>query len=163
MFEMVFWSPETDVYEVRAIDGRVRFRRETSGPSPRFTTEDTDGRDPVADQDPLRFSPLVEELSHPNPDRRHNSYPYAYEHIAQVFDHPCAPDLCVMHTSAHQSEDHRGEHGSLGIIQSRAPFVISGAGVQHLGMVDRHCRLIDVAPTILSLLGVVPGDGIGPS
>ena len=65
------------------------------------------------------------------PTGSENSYPYAYEHIAQVFDHPCAPDLCVLHTSSHRCEDHRGEHGSLGVIQARAPFVISGAGVHH--------------------------------
>ena len=53
--------------------------------------------------------------------------------IAQLFDHPAAPDLCVIHSAAHNWEDqggHRGEHGSLGVVQARAPFVIAGRGVR---------------------------------
>ena len=141
----------------------MRFRRQANGASVVFSTEESSPRNPLADQDPARFSPLAEEIANLRPDRRDNSYPYAYEHIAQVFDHPCAPDLCVLHTSSHKCEDHRGEHGSLDVIQARAPFVISGAGVRHAGLVDRHCRLVDVAPTVLALLGFSPGEGIGPS
>jgi phosphonoacetate hydrolase len=48
---------------------------------------------------------------------------------------------------------HLGEHGSLGVVQARAPFIVAGAGVQALGMVDSSCRLVDVAPTMLELLG----------
>lgn len=161
--ELVFWSAEPDVYEARSVDGHVRFRRETDGPNLRFTTESSDSLNPLGDQDATRFAPLSGEGASPHPTRRQNSYPYAYEHIAQIFDHPCAPDLGVLHTSSHRCEDHRGEHGSLGVIQARAPFVISGAGVRHDGMIDRHCRLVDVAPTILALLGVKPHPGIGPS
>ena len=163
LVELVCWSPDKDVYEVRSVDGHVRFRRETDGPTVAFSTEKSSQHNPIADQDPRRFSPLYEEIANSTPDRRKNSYPYAYEHIAQVFDHPCAPDLCVLHTSSHRSEDHRGEHGSLGVVQARAPFVISGAGVNRAGIVDRHCRLVDVAPTVLALLGFAQGAGIGAS
>jgi phosphonoacetate hydrolase len=161
--ELVCWSPEKDVYEARSVDGHVRFRRETEGPFVLFTTDESPSRNPLRIQDPSRFSPLSDELSSLNPDRLENSYPYAYEHIAQIFDHPCAPDLCVLHTSSHRCEDHRGEHGSLGVVQARAPLVMSGAGVRHDGIVDRHCRLVDVAPTVLALLGIEPGQGVGPS
>ena len=163
LVELVCWSPEPDTYEARSVDGHVRFRRTTEGPSVAFSTDGKFSHNPIADQDPLRFSPLADEVANQWPDRSMNSYPYAYEHIAQVFDHPCAPDLCVLHTSSHRCEDHRGEHGSLGVIQARAPFVISGSGIRRQGLVDRHCRLIDVAPTVLSLLGIDPGEGIGPS
>jgi predicted AlkP superfamily pyrophosphatase or phosphodiesterase len=47
------------------------------------------------------------------------------------------------------------------VVQARAPFVVAGAGVRRLGMVPRACRLVDVAPTVLALLGVEPGPGIG--
>jgi len=161
LVDLVFWSPTTGVFEAQSVDGHIRFRRDDSGRVPLFTIESTSGRDPLADQDPARFTPLAEELSHPNPDRSRNSYPYAFEHISQVFDHPCAPDLCVLHTSSHQCEDHRGEHGSLGVVQSRAPLIMSGAGVAHAGLVDRHCRLVDVALTVLALLGVRPAGGVG--
>ena len=121
---------QPDVYEARAVDGYIRFRRIADGRNVTFTTDSSGGRNPLGVQDTARFVPLSAELASPNPSRRHNSYPYAYEHIAQIFDHPCAPDLGVLHTSSHRCEDHRGEHGSLGVVQARAPFVISGAGVR---------------------------------
>ena len=68
-----------------------------------------------------------------------------------------APDLCVVHSSAHNYEDrggHRGEHGSLDVVQARAPFVLAGRGVRADGLVDRSCRLVDVAPTLAQLLGL---------
>ena len=43
-----------------------------------------------------------------------------------------SPDLAVVHTPRHFFPDeggHHGEHGSLDVIQSRAPLVLSGAGV----------------------------------
>ena len=64
-----------------------------------------------------------------------------------------------MHSAAHNWEDqggHRGEHGSLGIVQARAPFVLAGKGVQARGLVPRSARLIDVAPTFAELLGAAP-------
>ena len=114
------------------------------------------GHDPVADQSPDRLVGLTAELADPHPARDANSYPFAYDHIAQLFDHPAAPDLCVLHTGAHNWEDqggHRGEHGSLGIVQARAPFVVAGKGVRNDGLVPRVGRLVDVAPTIAELLG----------
>ena len=163
LVELVCWSPEPDVYEARSVDGHVTFRRQIQGSVVHFTTDSVTGRNPLAVQDPARFTPLEAELASLNPQRSENSYPYAFEHVAQLFDHPCAPDLCVLHTSSHKCEDHRGEHGSLGVVQARAPFVISGAGFRHDGLVDRHCRLVDIAPTMLASLGVTPRQGIGPS
>jgi phosphonoacetate hydrolase len=169
-------------YEVRAVDGRVRFRREAvdgsdgEGPAWRFT--DVEGRNPLADTSTNRFSPLADERAALWPTRTDQSYPHAYEQIAQLFDHPAAPDLVCLHTAAHNWEDHggeRGEHGSLGVVQVRAPFVLAGAGVRRQGLVPRSCRLVDVAPTVLALLGAEPepgnragngrnnGPGIGPT
>jgi hypothetical protein len=160
--EMVLLSPAPNLYEARSVDGTVRFRRRPAGDGWAFDIEAIEGRHPLADQDPNRFAPLAAELAAGHPDRRVNSYPYAWEHVAQIFDHPCAPDLCVLHTAAHHQEQHRGEHGSLGVVQARAPFILAGAGVRAEGMVDRHCRLIDVAPTLLALLGLEPGPGERP-
>ena len=118
-----------------------------------------DGDDPLADQSPDRLAGLAAELADPHPGRAANSYPFAFEQVAQLFDHPAAPDLCVVHSGAHNWEDaggHRGEHGSLGVVQARAPFVIGGAGVRHDGIVPRVGRLVDVAPTVCALLGVEP-------
>ena len=70
-------------------------------------------------------------------------------------------DLCVLHTGAHNWEDqggHRGEHGSLGIVQARAPFVVAGKGVRNDGIVPRSGRLVDLAPTVAELLRCATDD-----
>lgn len=147
-------SASDGVYEARSHEGAVRFGRADGGEMEVVATE---GRDPLADQTTDKFSPLAAEREHPHPDRGENAYPHAFEQVVQLFDHPAAPDLCVIHSAAHNWEDqggHRGEHGSLGIVQARAPFILAGRGVRHDGIVDRSARLVDVAPTILELLGV---------
>jgi predicted AlkP superfamily pyrophosphatase or phosphodiesterase len=97
---------------------------------------------------------LADELRSLQPDRVANSYPLAFERIAQLFDHDGAPDLYVLHTAAHRWEGHLGEHGSLSVVQSRAPFIASGCGIRRQGLVPRHCRMVDIAPTTLALLGL---------
>lgn len=159
--EMVLVSPERDTYEARAVDGALTFRRIPTGTGWTFETIRTEGRNPLGDQDPSRFSPLSEEMRCLHPAREVNSYPFAFEHVAQVFDHPCAPDVLVVHSSAHSYGGNIGQHGSPDVVQARAPLVLAGAGVRKLGMLSRHCRLVDVAPTILALLGVDPNPGIG--
>jgi phosphonoacetate hydrolase len=145
-------------YEALTHDGRTRFRRDATGA---FEVLATEGDDPFADQSTDRFAPLEDEVAHKYPHRSDNAYPHAFEQTAQLFDHPAAPDLCVIHSAAHNWEDqggHRGEHGSLGVVQARAPFVIAGKGVRADGLVPRSGRLVDVAPTIAALLGVAPRD-----
>jgi phosphonoacetate hydrolase len=163
LVEMVLSSPAPDVYEARAVDGMVRFGRRPESGSWVYDVDHVQGRDPLARQDASWLSPLDVELARPQPDRAANSYPWAYERIAQLWDHPAAPDLCVLHTAAHRWEVHRGEHGSLDVVQSRAPLVLSGAGVRRAGMFPGHARLVDVAPTVLALLGATPGIGTGPT
>ena len=68
-----------------------------------------------------------------------------------------SPDLAIVHTPRHYFPDeggHHGEHGSLDVIQSRAPLVLAGAGVARRGLVDDHARLVDVGPTLAHLAGV---------
>jgi hypothetical protein len=150
--DMVAWSRGPDAYEVASVDGAVRFRRDTT-PERGYVVESVRGRDPIAVQDPTRFSGLDAERAQKHPTRDKNSYPDAFEQFAQLFDHPSAPDLCVIHSAAHNWADqggHLGEHGSLGIVQARAPFVVAGAGAASLGMADVGCRLIDVETVMLS-------------
>ncbi len=159
--DLVAWSPAPDRYEVASAEGHVRFRRHrevtpTSGTRWAYESEVLSGLDPVRRQDPTHFGSLEAERAVPHPTRRDNSYPHALDHLAQLFDHRSAPDLVVLHTASHYWGDHGGhlgEHGSLGIVQARAPFIAAGAGVEARGMVDASCRLVDVAPTILELLG----------
>lgn len=156
---------EAPVYEVASAEGSVQFTRHADGAEWAFDVLDVDGRDPVADQATDRFAPLAEERAVAFPERSENAYPFAFEQVAQLFDSPAAPDFCVMHTAAHNWEDqggHRGEHGSIGVVQARAPFILAGAGVAARGMVPAACRLIDVAPTVLALAGATPHpDGVG--
>ena len=144
-------------YEALAHDGRVTFRRgDIDGTYERIAVS---GRDPLADQSTAKFAPLADERANPFPKRAHNAYPHAFDQIAQLFDAPAAPDLCVLHSAAHNWEDqggHLGEHGSLGLVQARAPFVLAAKGVRELGLVPRSARLVDVAPTICALLGCAP-------
>lgn len=165
--EMVITADE-DGYEARAVDGRVRFtRRDADGDDHGwvFTETVVEGRNPLGQQATDRFSPLANEQATSWPDRTETSYPFAHEMIAQIFDNPAAPDAICLHTSAHNWEDQggeRGEHGSLGVVQARAPFILAGAGVRPLGMVPRSCRLVDVAPTVLALMGAAPHpEGVG--
>ncbi len=144
----------------RSAEGAVTFRRTGPGPDG-YVRTDVRGADPLAEQSPDVLVGLDAERADPHPPRDTNSYPYAFDHVAQLFDHPAAPDLCVLHSAAHNWEDqggHRGEHGSLGIVQARAPFVIAGKGVRNDGLVPRTGRLVDVGPTIAELLGCAPDD-----
>jgi phosphonoacetate hydrolase len=180
--DLVATAEGDGVYELRTAEGRVRFRRHPVGDSTDgdgadgdggpdrgwgFTTLEVDGRDPLADTATDRFPTLAEERANPWPTRTEQAYPFGHEHVAQLFDHPAAPDVVALHTSAHNWEDQggeRGEHGSLGTVQVRAPFVLAGAGVRQDGLVPRAGRLVDVAPTVLALLGAAPAPGaVGPS
>ena len=72
-----------------------------------------------------------------------------------------APTSPIVHTPRHYFPDeggHHGEHGSLDVIQSRAPLVLAGAGVRRGGYTDEHARLVDVGPTLAHLAGVPDAD-----
>lgn len=104
------------------------------------STELLSGVDPVAHQDPLVDG----------------SYPFAAARLHSLFSDPRAPDLAVVHTDAHhwpERAGHLGEHGSLGSVQSRAPLILSGAGVSARGVLDRAVRTVDVGATLSWLAG----------
>jgi hypothetical protein len=147
----------------RSVDGCVRFRTVSNGTGGwDVEIDDVDGRNPLGIQDPSAFATLEDEKAHLFPERAENSYPHAYESLAHVFEHPCAPDIAAVHTAAHNWEEeggHRGEHGSLDVIQSRAPLILSGTGIERQGRIARSSRLVNVAPTILSWLGATPRPG----
>jgi hypothetical protein len=122
-----------------------------------------EGSDPLASEDPMAFLPYDRERAHPGPrTSRENSYPYAASRILSLFADPTrSPDLAVMHTPRHffpEQGGHVGEHGSLDVIQSRAPLLLSGKGVVRRGAVDEHARLVDVCPTLASMAGVPEAD-----
>ncbi|MEZ5178816.1 MAG: alkaline phosphatase family protein [Acidimicrobiales bacterium] len=162
--DLVITADDTG-YEARAVDGRVRFTRADHGAGWTFAETEVEGRNPLGDQATDRFVGLDAEVANPYPHRSANAHPHAYEMVAQIFDHPAAPDVITLHTPSHNWEDHggeRGEHGSMSAVQARAPFILAGAGVNELGLVPRSCRLVDVAPTVLALVGAAPHpEGVG--
>jgi phosphonoacetate hydrolase len=100
------------------------------------------GRSPVADQDPF--------------SDRTGAYPLAAARLHSLFADERAPDLAAVHTGAHswpEQGGHMGKHGSLNGVQSRAPLLLSGAGVVARGTVDRVARTVDVAATLALLAG----------
>ena len=122
-----------------------------------------DGLDPVPNQDPMAFLPYEREVASPSPRlSTENAYPYAAQRILSLFADPDrSPDVAVVHTPGHffpGEGGHVGEHGSLDVIQSRAPLVLSGAGVRRLGPVDDHARLVDVGPTLAVMAGAAEED-----
>ncbi|HWC33730.1 MAG TPA: alkaline phosphatase family protein [Mycobacteriales bacterium] len=134
-------------------DGAARLSRD----EPDAPAEVIRGRDPVAWQDPLAFASLVEELADPSPSNAHNSYPWAGRRLGSLFAAPAAPDIAVVHTGSHywpERGGHRGEHGSLNVVQSRAPLLLSGPSVTARGLLPLAARVLDVAPTLAWLAGV---------
>ena len=118
-----------------------------------------EGCDPIPSEDPMAFLPNDPARSHSGPlISSENSYPYAASRILSLFaDRTRSPDLAVVHTPRHffpEQGGHVGEHGSLDVIQSRAPLLLSGRGVATRGAVDEHAKLVDVAPTLAAMAGV---------
>jgi len=153
-----------DRYVAHAVDGRVEFERRVDGTGWVFDDALVDGRNPLGDQSPDRFAGLPAEEAERHPVCTRNAYPHAHEQLAQLFDSAHAPDLVVFHTAGHhwaEQGGHIGEHGSIDVVQARAPFIIGGRGVRALGTVPRSIKLVDVPPTIAALLGLPAVGGIG--
>ncbi len=164
------WRPEG--YEVWAERGMVRFQRLIDDEGRlHFEVLEVVGQNPVEQQDPLALHTVALESaaaaasgfdSH-DPTRRfiapeHQTYPFAYERIAQLFDSPNAPDLAISPRDW-CSGSQPGTHGALHVRQARAPLWFSGPGVK----VGRHtmaARAVDIAPTVLTALGFPFVEGV---
>lgn len=137
---------------VANVDGAARLSRD----DPDAAAQVLRGRNPVELQDALAFSTLAGELADLSPPNSRNSYPWAAERLASLFAAPAAPDIAIVHTGRHYWPDkggHVGEHGSLNVVQSRAPLLLSGPAVTTRGMVAAAARVIDIAPTLAWLAG----------
>lgn len=150
--DLVCWpdpEPADDLPAVLVANSRGRVRLTPAG------HEVLDGADPIGDEDPLAATPLEVELADRSPANDSNSYPLAYERLAGLFAAPDAPDLSVVHTGKHHWPErggHLGEHGSLDVVQSRAPLLLSGPAVRASGLIADSARVIDVAPTLAWLV-----------
>jgi hypothetical protein len=146
--DLVAWASPESVTVANAL-GSAEYARAAPWPVLSVT-----GRDPLAYDDPLAFTPLAAEPVAPSSAA--NAYPFGRERLADLFSDPRAPDLVVVHTAGHHWPErggHLGEHGSLDAVQSRAPLLLSGAGVTARGVLDDVARVVDVAPTLAWLAG----------
>lgn len=130
-------------YRVATRRGAVEFRRVERDGRYHYETLAVEGDDPIADS---------------------ATFPHAHDSVAQLFDSPMAPDLVATHHDDHAYDGNIGQHGSLSATQARAPFIAAGAGIRRAGYLDASARMVDVAPTIATLLGLDPHpEGIGPT
>ena len=152
-------SVDGEEVDVANAAGSVRFSRVAP-----YGVTAVSGADPLASDDPLAFTPLSAEPR--SPAARANAYPFGRERLAGLFDDPRAPDVAVVHSAGHywpERGGHLGEHGSLDAVQSRAPLLLSGAGVTARGVLDSVARIADVGPTLAWLAGaVLPGASGAP-
>ena len=158
-------------YEIWSARGLVRFQRVIrDGGALGFEVLEVVGENPVANQDPLALATLDEEkraaaasgFDAEDAARRfiapaQQSYPFAYERVAQLFDSPNAPDLAVSPRDWCQGTQ-PGTHGALHVRQARAPLWLSGKGVRR-GVHALAARAVDIAPTCLAALGFPRIDG----
>lgn len=159
--DMVLRPVAENHYRVANSSGSIEFTRTVAGSGWDFSVLAVDGVDPLANQDPNWFLGLADEQANPFPANPTNSYPDAFARCTSVFDHASSPDLVVIHRSGHRFGA-VGDHGSLAVVQSRAMCVAAGAGVPQDGLVDAHARTVDLAPTVMALLGAAPHpNGVG--
>ncbi len=121
------------------------------------------GRSPITCQHPMHGVPRDDGVRpEQSPPNERNGYPDAVRRLASAFADPSrSPDLHVIHTPRHywpERGGHLGEHGSLDAGQSRAPLILSGAGVVASGVLPRAARVIDIGPTLAHAAGR-PFDG----
>ncbi len=163
---------ETGAYEVWSSRGMVRFRRQVDDRGQwHFDIVEVLGQNPIEQQDPLALNTLALEcaaseasgFAAADPATRfiapqHQTYPFGYERVAQLFDSPHAPDLAVSPRDW-CSGSQPGTHGALHVRQARAPLWFSGPGVR-VGRHDLAARSIDIAPTCLAALGFPKVEGV---
>ena len=160
-----------DAYEAWSSRGLVRFeRRLQADGSLAFEVLEVLGENPLANRDPHALRGVEEERAAAeasgfcgdDPSRRfiapeHQSYPFAYERVAQLFDSPHAPDLAVSPRDWCFGSQ-RGQHGALHVRQSRAPLWLAGPRIRP-GVYELAARAVDIAPTALAALDFPLIDG----
>ena len=162
----------TGSYEVWATRGMVRFQRMVDDAGRlHFEVLEVIGENPLAADDQLALNTMDLEraaasasgFEADDPTRRfiapeHQTYPFGYERVAQLFDSPNAPDLAVS-PKDWCAGSQPGTHGALHVRQARAPLWFSGPGVR-TGRHELAARAVDIAPTVLKALGFPTIEGL---
>jgi hypothetical protein len=174
------WLAEEDLYLVRHKTGLLKFKRtfgpsgpqfevvaQEGGPSP-FSCTAADGLNTYEAELAAMTNPMgttYPELGYEDGDPRvgfvdvdETCFPFPYLRIAQLYDAPDAPDFHYSFTP--YGVGGGGSHGALDVFQSRTPLVISGYGVKKQVDAQTTPESVDIAPTVLWLMGGAPGPGL---
>ncbi len=89
-----------------------------------------------------------------------HAWPHPLPRLWTLFDAPDAPD--AVYGLWPSAQANVGTHGGMGLLQSRATFILSGAGVRSGVVLDETPILPDVVPTALAALGAPTTGGVGP-
>ncbi len=153
-------------YRFSSALGSVSWRRVQDGHGWQVEIEDTSGVDLLDLHHTDLLIGLDAEMeaysSGPHPQTAFGR-PYAYDSLSQLFDDPKVPNQFLVPAASFPMHGNIGNHGSLASIQSRGLFVAAGPGIGTSGWVQDHARMVDVAPTLLALLGVPLTNGRGPN
>ncbi|MDP8223013.1 MAG: alkaline phosphatase family protein [Candidatus Lernaella stagnicola] len=173
------YDPAADLYTVWHADGELSFSRTIGAKGPEITVENQIGPDPFPYTDPMTGAGYDAELAlleNPEgiqlPEHGYDPddprvgwmpddlavYPNALERIAQIFDSPHGPDIAFDVHASHAGGG--GTHGNLGLMQARSTLLLAGAGVNPGVLVDNYARQVDIAPTVLALLGADTTTGV---
>ncbi len=173
------YDQTNELYIVRSKRGDVAFRRVIGDDGYEFEIVSQSGDDPFPNRDFEHLSTYDDELaagsnpmntSYPDygyeeGDERlsfiepeDNGYPLPLLRIAQLFDAPGAPDL--VHCAMPYGVNSIGTHGNLDVVQSRATLIFSGVGVKSGYVSQADASSVDIAPTVLALLGGQTTTGI---
>jgi phosphonoacetate hydrolase len=163
---VVFYDRETGEHVLRGRRGSIRYERwQTPDGELRYRITSVRGVPPVTSGDPTRAATLAEEARLGDgvgtPVRQdRTSFPGILDRMAQLWDHPRAPDFVyVPTTGGDPNHPGGGSHGVPDVSQSRAPLIIAGPGVRPGATTPSIARLEDVAPTVAQFLGVAPVRG----
>jgi len=172
------WDTDAERYRVESADGAFAFIRTIDG------YEVVEGRigSVFPSTDATRFGTYAAELeafANPNEvvldglgypagdprvgfvDDETGTYPLPLPRIATLFDAVDAPDAAI--DLRPWSAPSAGSHGTLGLLQSRSTFALSGAGARRGVRLEGPAALVDVAPTVMAALGAPTVGGVGPS
>lgn len=152
-------------YAFSSAFGSVHWRRIPNAADWIYEIEESNGVDLLDSHDTTRFIGLEQERTAmlngiDRTGRNGHGRPYAYESLSQLFDDAKTPSSLSVPASPFPFGANNGNHGALTSVQSRGLFLAAGPGVASNGWVNDHGRLIDVAPTLLALLGTPVGSGI---
>ena len=155
-------------YEARSHDGWVRFRRTEPVPDGDGTEPDgyevvgSGGADPLADRSTDQFTPLADELAHPHPHRTRERLPLRVRPHRPALRPPGRPRPLRHPLGGAQLGGPGRPPRRARLARDRAgPGAVRarGQGRPQRRLRPAAGRLVDVAPTVLALLGCPPDAG----